>query len=177
MIKSESDLVLIKTKNGKDLLFEKPYIYRKNILKFSDFSIEDVNAEYDREMEAIVLDTKTKKFKLLISDEDVNWLNNFYDDEYTKANQYFNSLCKNTANLLINKDSVESKELVENRYNPYYFKIFEYQLNHILGTKDLKYDELKKEILNKIDLTKYEEEQDENYSGYKVVPIKDIKFN
>lgn len=169
-----NDIITVESKAGKDICFINPYISRKGFLTFKDTSIEGVDAEYDYLAKVLILSTKTKKFNLKISQDKIDWLDKFYQDEYEKVNKYYSKSVSNNVELIITDTGVDTKEILESGYNPYYVKVFEFATNKYLGTKDLDYNDLSKHILANIDISKYPLVEDDSWE-YRIVPLTDIK--
>lgn len=171
----ENDTIItVETKTGKDLMFANPYISSKGFLTFKVVSLEGITAEYSFEEKMIILNTGSKKFGLKISEENQKLLDEFYLIEFEKVNDYFARSLSGNVNLIISDNNVDTKEVLENSYNPYYVKVFEYTINHYLNTKDLDLTQLGNLILSKIDLSKYELNDDDGWKYY-IVPLTDIK--
>lgn len=170
-----NQVLVIEAKNGKELLFTSPYIIRKGYLSFKFVSIDDITAEYCFERKMLILKTEKKEIGVKLSEESIEWLDSFYNEEFAKVNEYYAKCLTGKIDLIIScGDFVDTMELIETSYNPYYRKVFEYTLNAYFNTKDLDIVDLGKLVLSKINLSKYSLTNTDGWEYY-IVPLTDVK--
>lgn len=174
-INDETTIIKIPTVIEKDLIFADPYISRKGFLTFKASSTDYITAEYDFEKKVLVLKTSKQKVGVKLEEDQKSWLNDLYSKEFIKVNDFFARGMKGDIELLIsNRKNVDTIELIDNCFNPYYIKVFEYVVNNYLDTKDLDYFKLTELLLSKIDLSKYSLIDNDGWK-YQLVPLTDIK--
>lgn len=171
---STKKVISIKTKQGKGILLSNPYISKKGFIQFKDISVSSIEAEYSFEKKILSLKVKNKEVIIKLSKSDREWLDVFYEEEFKKANDYFIKGLSGDIELIINDNFVDTKELIENGYNPYYIKIFEYFINKYFKTENLDIIKLNKIILERIDLNSYKLTNKDGWEYYSV-PLTDIK--
>lgn len=164
----EEKRIVIKT-NEEDLVFTDPYISRQGFLTFKRNSLKVNEAEYSYEDKVILLHSNKHKYLLRLDEENISILDNLYKVEYDKINSFYKECSKCNINLVVSDNAVDTKEIIENQFNIYYLRVFEYTMNKIFKTKGLNYEALGKFILSKVDFTKYDK-----LNGYFVIPVRDV---
>lgn len=165
------------TNKKKGVLFLEPYISGKDTLHFRVNSINSRDSFYKVGSKEIEIHINEKYYSLAIDDDDAEILDNFHKEEYTKINEFFKNLATKKVELWI-KDTEEkelyTKEIIDSGFNTYYKKIFVYQLNIILKKNYDTFEETSKEIIQKVNLSKYKKTEND-YGEFYIIPLKDIK--
>lgn len=166
--------ILAKTTNKKGVIFLNPIIDDKSTLIFEDNSIGG-NAYYNVGSNSINIKLSKKYADIAITEEDREILDEIHKVEFQKVIKFKDNLVLNKTELLVKDDLVYTKELLDNGFNAYYTKLF----NFIFGKKvkrDFKdFEETQKYILDNVNLSKYKVQTVEEYGEFHIIPIKDIK--
>lgn len=174
--------ILIPTTNNLNILFINPSIESQTMLKFKKNTCS-TESYYDLTTKKILMkmgnsaEANTDYIHLKLSNETIEILETIHKNEYSKINLFFNSLNIGTCKLLINEDKtiIDTKELIDNCYNPYYCKLFTYFINSKFKQNFKNIEDIQSFLLNKVDCSKYSLENIEDYGNFYIVPIKDIK--
>ena len=162
--------ILIKTKNNKGVLFFNPQIFSNSVLKFENNTC-GVDSYFDINKKKIFLKVNKEILALNLGKEDIEFLTKIHKDELEKAKLFY----KNISYIMVQDNSIFTKELIDTCFNEYYLKLFIYSLRNRFKIKTDSFNEIQKILLNKINLDKYNDIYEEDYGKYKLIPLKDIK--
>lgn len=151
----EARLIKIKSVNNKELVLCEPTLSSNNTLDLLLLDCSNSIIKYQRKENRCIVDINEKKFLLKISDEDLNFLGEFFDKEMSKANAYYNKVkSKEVTYLYFEEVSlVTTKEILETGFSPYYIKLTNYILKSLNTSLEDLVDKVSesKEKLNFVD--------------------------
>ena len=159
----EVRLISAKTINNKEIILGQPILSGSNTLDLLLLSCHNSIIKYQRKENRCIMELNEKKFLLKISDEDLNFLGEFFDKEFLKANTYFNKIkAKKNKYLYYEKEGlVTTKEILETGFSDYYIKLTNYVLESLNTNLEDLIDKVEKskDKLNMVDdeLGKYYE--------------------
>lgn len=126
----EAKLIKVNAINGKEIVLAEPTLSSSNTLDLLLVGINDTIIKYQRKENRVIMDLNEKKLLLKISDEDLKFLAGFFDENFSKANDYYKRLKSKKVKYLYYEDEslVTTEEILENGYSTYYINL----TNHIL---------------------------------------------
>lgn len=129
----EIRLIKIQTINNKELVLCEPTLSSSNTLDLLLVDSPNSIIKYQRKENRCIMDINKKKFLLKVSDEDLSFLGDFFDKEYSKANTYYNKVKTKKIKYLYyeNEGLVTTKEILETGFSPYYIKLTNYILESL----------------------------------------------